>query len=168
MQTITKEELRQFIREAIAEQRKHLQEQNMGQSSMKYDVDEILESMVEAMLWSTTDGSEDYDEPLDNNYSAEDIHPDSMAALRDVVIKFAVEVQNQIGRDISEIAYDEGHELSDVGHDLWLTAAGHGAGFWDGDWDQYGDQLTNIAKKVAGSFEFSSPYVGDDGYIYVD
>ncbi len=38
--------------------------------------------------------------------------------------------------------------LSEVfGGDLYLTAAGHGAGFWDGDWsDEAGDKLTEIAK----------------------
>ena len=37
--------------------------------------------------------------------------------------------------------------LSNVfGADLYLTAAGHGAGFWDGDWDSIGDALTEIAK----------------------
>lgn len=37
--------------------------------------------------------------------------------------------------------------LSEVfGGDLYLTAAGHGAGFWDGDWGDVGDKLTEIAK----------------------
>ena len=33
------------------------------------------------------------------------------------------------------------------GSDLYLTAVGHGAGFWDGDWDPIGDELTAIAKR---------------------
>lgn len=33
------------------------------------------------------------------------------------------------------------------GSDLYLTAAGHGAGFWDGDWDPIGDELTAIADR---------------------
>lgn len=47
--------------------------------------------------------------------------------------------------------------LSRAGHDLWLTAQGHGAGFWDGDWRlrpldtlgdpvDHGDALTTLAK----------------------
>jgi hypothetical protein len=39
---------------------------------------------------------------------------------------------------------------SQMGHDFWLTARGHGAGFWDGDWewiyDGCGNDLTDIAK----------------------
>jgi len=32
------------------------------------------------------------------------------------------------------------------GSDLYLTSHGHGAGFWDGDWEPIGDELTEIAK----------------------
>lgn len=50
-----------------------------------------------------------------------------------------------------------------VGHDFWLTRAGHGAGFWDGDLpEELGARLTE-ASKTAGNCE---PYIGDDGLIY--
>ena len=39
--------------------------------------------------------------------------------------------------------------LSDAfGSDLYLTAAGHGAGFWDGDWGPAGDALTATATRM--------------------
>jgi len=38
-------------------------------------------------------------------------------------------------------------DLNDIfGSDLYLTAVGHGAGFWDGDWEPIGDELTEVAK----------------------
>ncbi len=37
------------------------------------------------------------------------------------------------------------------GSDLYLTAAGHGAGFWDGDWAPVGDELTRIVERHAPS-----------------
>ena len=41
--------------------------------------------------------------------------------------------------------------LSEVfGGDLYLTAVGHGAGFWDGDWGPAGDALTALAKAMPG------------------
>ena len=50
-----------------------------------------------------------------------------------------------------------------AGHDFWLTRNGHGAGFWDGDWDApYSDILTE-GSKLYGEFE---TYQGDDGLIY--
>ena len=33
-----------------------------------------------------------------------------------------------------------------AGHDFWLTRNGHGAGFWDGDWQKYGEMFTKIAQ----------------------
>ena len=50
-----------------------------------------------------------------------------------------------------------------VGHDLWLTRNGHGAGFWDGDYaDDVGEALTKISEAM-GEIDL---YVGDDGKIY--
>ena len=37
-------------------------------------------------------------------------------------------------------------DLSQAGHDFALTRNGHGAGFWDGDWDQDGEELTEESK----------------------
>jgi len=34
-----------------------------------------------------------------------------------------------------------------AGHDFWLTRNGHGAGFWDGDWPETGDALTEASKE---------------------
>lgn len=51
-----------------------------------------------------------------------------------------------------------------AGHDFWLTRAGHGAGFWDGDLPtDLGERLTE-ASKEAGNVE---PYVGDDKLVYL-
>ena len=48
-------------------------------------------------------------------------------------------------------------------HDFWLTRNGHGAGFWDGDYDdEVGTELT----KIAHTFKELDCYVGDDGKIH--
>ena len=51
----------------------------------------------------------------------------------------------------------------EAGRDFYLTRCGHGAGFWDGDWPEHGDTLTQ-ASEAFGEVE---PYVGDDGFIYI-
>ena len=57
--------------------------------------------------------------------------------------------------------------MSEFGHDLWLTSAGHGAGFWDGDWDMDGDALTKLVEKSPlADNEFNGPYLGEDSLIY--
>jgi len=48
-------------------------------------------------------------------------------------------------------------------HDFVLTRNGHGAGFWDGDWEEkLGEELTSLSKKF-GEFE---AYIGDDSRVY--
>lgn len=57
----------------------------------------------------------------------------------------------------------DGLDLSQVVHDFWLTRNGHGAGFWDGDYDEdIGEKLTQLSKK----FGEKEVYVGDDGLLY--
>lgn len=41
--------------------------------------------------------------------------------------------------------YFNPENAAQAGHDFWLTRNGHGAGFWDGDWDTLGDVLTKIS-----------------------
>ena len=54
-------------------------------------------------------------------------------------------------------------DLECAGHDFWLTRNGHGAGFWDGDWPETGERLTELAK----AFGSSDTYAGDDGMVYL-
>ena len=60
----------------------------------------------------------------------------------------------------------EGEE-SQAGHDFWLTRKGHGAGFWDGDWDHVGEDAVKRLTDAAKGFGMQWPYVGDDGQIYL-
>ena len=51
-----------------------------------------------------------------------------------------------------------------AGHDFWLTRNGHGAGFWDGDWEEdIGAALT----RLSGEFTEVWAYQGDGGLMYV-
>jgi hypothetical protein len=59
-----------------------------------------------------------------------------------------------------------GYDWEMLGHDLWLTRNGHGAGFWDRNElkkDGLGDKLSDIARKMGEK----DPYVGDDGKVYI-
>jgi hypothetical protein len=54
-------------------------------------------------------------------------------------------------------------DLSRAGHAFWLTRNHHGAGFWDGDWDEtIGETLTE-ASHGFGEVEI---LLGDDGLVY--
>lgn len=112
-------------------------------------MNEFVISYIAAMLWSSMDEAEN---PLDEKHSIEDI---SIEAMETILIDCKAFI-NKAGDSIED-------SMSRAGHDFWLTRNGHGAGFWDGDWNKsIDDQLTEISK----SFGELTPYVGDDGKIY--
>ena len=53
--------------------------------------------------------------------------------------------------------------LSNAGHDFHLTRNRHGAGFWDGDWGELGDRLTEAAHTYGSCEVFQL----DDGELEV-
>ena len=116
-------------------------------------MDPFTTAYIEAALWSSTDESDEQGgAPLDANYGPDDIAPGTLASILDDCKAF----QEAHTEDI-------GGELERAGHDFWLTRNGHGAGFWDGDWDDdIGRRLTE-ASDVFGTVDL---YVGDDGLIY--
>lgn len=86
----------------------------------------------------------------DLGFSVEDIHPDTLFKIVADCTDF------QAANDLSEGTDKQ------AGHDFWLTRNGHGAGFWDGDWPETGDKLTEACK----AWPEVDLYVGDDGRIY--
>lgn len=126
------------------------------------DVELILRQYIVTALWSTNDESDERGgEPLDKNYDASDLAPETLDKMRTDCREFAKRHWRTIFTAVYVAPFAK--ELSDVGHDFWLTRNDHGAGFWDGDWpDEAGAELT------AGSKTFGNVwlYVGDDGLIY--
>ena len=115
--------------------------------------DSFLFAYIECALWSSNDESTPQGgEPLDKNYTHEDIDPTTRATMKADCERF----------------YNEHRELIEfraerAGHDFWLTRNGHGAGFWDGDWPEpAASTLTEAAQK----FGEVNLYV-HEGKVYV-
>lgn len=111
-------------------------------------LDDFTWAYIDAALWSSTG---DDDEPLDANYGIHDLAPETLA-------RFVADCKAFQDAHYDRIAVD----LAGAGHDFWLTRNGHGAGFWDGDWPEHGDALTE-ACEAFGNCEL---YVADDNLIY--
>lgn len=120
---------------------------------LPFPTDDFTMAYIECMLWSTMDNAtEQGGEPLDANYSWDDFSP----ALQRQVIEDCEEFSSLYE---SLIDGDDKH----AGHDFWLTREGHGAGFWDGDWEEPAATVLTKASETYGSFDI---YVGNDGVIY--
>lgn len=144
-----------------------------GTNAMTIDrtsLDEFTQQYIETALWSSMDESNDNGgEPMDANYGIDDIAEDTLAEM----VAECADFQASFGAYIAD-------DLGRAGHDFWLTRNGHGAGFWDGDWEvpffgtpipeifgtpryrTVGDYLTAMSKPY-GEYNL---YVGDDGMIH--
>lgn len=112
--------------------------------------DEFLNGYLVCALWSSV--SWETEQPLDDDYSIEDISPETMAEMKS-------DCKDFVKSNIELLA-----ELnpSQCGHDFWLTRNGHGAGFWDRGYGELGEVLSTQSK-IYGSVDL---YVGDDNLIY--
>ena len=114
----------------------------------------VLNSYKECALWTSTLG-DDVGTPMDDDYSLDDLAPETLVTMEREVSDFLALIDEQCP-DWRHLSPES------VGHDFWLTRNRHGAGFWDRGYGQLGDELT----KWAHSFGEVDLYVGDDNLIY--
>lgn len=110
--------------------------------------DTFTAAYVEAMFF--TDGSQDDDAMKDCDIS-------------DLSFELAAQIIKDCAIFSTAHAADIDGDYKRAGHDFWLTRNGHGAGFWDGDWDEaIGERMTATSK----AFGEVSLTKGDDGLVY--
>ena len=88
-------------------------------------------------LWSTSGTT---CENLDDKFGLEDLSEEFQniaGCIPDVFISKAIAMGLLTNIELGD--------LETIEHDLWLTMHGHGAGFWDGDYE-HGEALTKLAK----------------------
>lgn len=112
--------------------------------------EKIYTAYIECALWSSTDENDD---PLDRNYDETSISSETAAW----IVKDCISFYDAMEAHIT-------HRYTRAGHDFWLTRNGHGAGFWDGDWEEPAASILTQYSKAQGEV---SLYVGDDGEIYI-
>lgn len=125
-------------------------------TTMTINAKKVFESYVEAALWSSTD---DQDNPLDDNYDIDDLSDETRAQMLEDCQAFCQTMEYHILTWSSRSSTPE----EQAGHDFWLTRNRHGAGFWDGDWD---DPAAKHLTTCANAYGEVNLYVGDDGKIY--
>lgn len=108
-----------------------------------YDIQEVLHGYLTCALWCGN---------LDGDFSIGQVTKASHALAENDVREFILTVgivprEALVDRSVGSVS----NRLRDsyMGHDLWLTRNGHGAGFWDGDWAQpYASRMTEAAKML--------------------
>jgi hypothetical protein len=130
-------------------------ESNSSANSYEKDIlryqNGILASYLETALWSSHSEEEEDNLNLDEK----------------TIFEFDDEALTRAKADVDLFVAKAGTLLDglspkSVGHDFWLTRCGHGAGFWDGDYDEeIGQALTAISKEF-GNIDL---YIGDDDKV---
>ena len=125
-------------------------------------LDAFTLAYIEAALWASNDDSTPQGgEPLDANYSIDDIDPDTLERMADDCRRF----QEENAADLALYNHRQWSAAELGGHDFWLTRNGHGCGFWDRDDclpEEAGERLTAAAEACREYYL----YVGDDGVVY--
>lgn len=99
---------------------------------MRDSAEDFLSAYIECALWSSTD---DDGRPLDKKFSRDSLSGEALLKM----IKDCRAFREQAGIVILR-------NMPRAGHDFWLSRNGHGAGFFDGAWGEYGDKLQALAK----------------------
>lgn len=157
---ITIEQLQSIIKEGVARlHRKSLIENRLRQIGEELagtniyegevaspEVMGILNGYLEAALWTD-------EEEVGPGNIEDDISSDAKIDAYQDVKKFMLQAGDLI----------DNLDPSQVGHDLWLTRNGHGAGFWDRGLGDVGEKLSDIARGMGSKHMF----VGDDGFLHI-
>jgi len=112
------------------------------------DIDNIVNSYLETALWA--EGGDGHE--LDNK-SIYDIDKNSVEKSKQDIMKFIQLAQQQAPEELTQ------YNAESLGHNIWLSRNGHGAGFFDDN----NDQLQDIARDL----KQADIYVGDDGKVYI-
>ena len=131
-------------------------------------MNEFVRHYLETALWSSTDESTpEGGEPMDKNYTVEDMAPETIAKAKADCERFQALAGEMLANalDSGECGWSPDDHTARSAHDFWLTRNGHGAGFWDGDWPVNGDNLTALVGHGT-DFPEVDLYVGDNGLIY--
>ena len=95
---------------------------------------------------------------MDECYNADDIAPETMAAMRSDCGAFIA------ANGIPKYNDSEYSDAEKAGHDFWLTRCGHGAGFWDrAELSKANQDRLTAYSKDFGDIDLC---VGDDGKIH--
>ncbi len=141
------------------------------------NINKIIDSYLETALWTEEERMEE-EESMEHDelYGSEDEDEDGEedGSLRSMIEQTDFSIIN-ISDDSKIKAYTDIKKFlnivgdtanimdeSELGHDLWLTRNGHGAGFWDRGYSEEDVKILVSASEILGEISFE---LGDDGII---
>ena len=139
----------------------------LSPEELKIAVEQAIAGYLDAIIFTESDDGEE-ESGIDNGMGAIDFAPSTMNAISAELHAFVFLYQDCLQHAMQH--NNKGYKWENVGHDLWLTRNGHGAGFWDrelGGYDGYdiGDSLSSACKIMGTKHAY---YDGDIQFICLD
>jgi hypothetical protein len=141
------------------------------QFSDVFYTNEIKDGFYEALLWTNTELDKVEDGETFNIHNLT-IDPSVRIQCDEFVNNFVAYCQTNLKANSNGVIleclhyHQETTDSSYMGHDLMLTCAGHGCGFWDGDWEE-SENLKIVMNWCETHRIEGSLYIGDDGIVYM-
>jgi hypothetical protein len=114
-------------------------------SERRSSLDAFTRAYLEAALWSSNDNADDSGgEPLDKNYSPDDIDSATMVQM----VADCTDFQEKYAELLSESGIEDGH----AGFCFWLSRNGHRSGFFDESSidEEFQEKLQDAAESYGG------------------
>lgn len=112
----------------------------MSKRDLLRQLDPFTRSYIECALWASVDPISG--EPLDERYEIDDLTEETLEEM----IADCADFQQAHWKDIQ-------HDLERAGHLFWLSRNRHGAGFWDGHYDDAVGRRLHDAAIIYGSVD---------------
>lgn len=112
-------------------------------------LDDFTRGYIAAALWSENDNSDESGgDPIDTNYTLDDITKESLSILIADCKSFQEKAADLLKEAYQLYKTVDGHPVEEYGgHDFWLNRNSHGCGFWDrGFPENLGEELSKLAK----------------------
>ena len=126
---------------------------------------DAVHSYLETAGWLVSDSELATEEERERGYEGDHRHgPFDLESQAHALVAVATFIEASDPQDIIDYLAKPGIGWEQLGHDLWLTRNGHGAGFWDRGLGALGERLTETAKAMSEAYSF----VDLNEYVHID
>lgn len=122
------------------------------------DLDPFTRGYITAAFWTNDDHA-----PGGCDYRHTGRPAECFAQLSTEALNACIDACHRF-QDFNAALLAQAGDAEQNGIDFWLTRNGHGAGFWDRNYDEAIAQALTSASKTFGE---SNLYTGDDGKLYI-
>lgn len=123
---------------------------------MKTLTEIVTDSYLETALWSSHNYDSETDDSISEHFDG-DYDISDFSALGHATAYTDCNNFINLLKSTECVGYDNLYNAArslqsdeHISHDFWLTRNHHGSGFWDGDYGDYGDLLTEVCQNGFG------------------